>query len=89
MPLSLILISFLVLKSIGIAVSLADSLVGGAGGTDFQKKIAKFAAWMAKKVFSAVTGGFGKLIADNPAVQKMKETREKVQERIKQMAGRK
>lgn len=88
MPLSLVLIAFLILKTCGIAVALAGSLVGGGGNTKFQERIAKFAAWMAKKVFSAVTGGFGKIIAENPAVQKMKEARKKAQDKINQMAGR-
>lgn len=57
--LSMILIAFLVLKSIGLAVSLADSLVGGGGSTEFQKKIAKLAAFAAKSLFSAVTAGIG------------------------------
>ena len=57
--LSMILIAFLVLKSIGLAVSLADSLVGGGGSTDFQRKIAKLAAFTAKAIFSAVTAGIG------------------------------
>ena len=57
--LSMILIAFLVLKSIGLAVSLADSLVGGGGSTDFQRKIAKLAAFAAKAIFSAVTAGIG------------------------------
>ncbi|HCU58812.1 MAG TPA: hypothetical protein DIC64_02400, partial [Alphaproteobacteria bacterium] len=88
MPLSLILIAFLVLKSCTIAVALADSIVGGAGNTNFQKRVAKFAAWMAKKVFSAVTGGLGKIVAENPTLQKMKEVRQKAQDRINQLAGR-
>lgn len=57
--LSMILIAFLVLKSIGLAVSLADSLVGGGGSTEFQKKIAKLAAFAAKTIFSFVTAGIG------------------------------
>lgn len=88
MPLSLILIAFLILKSIGIAVSLADAIVGGGAGTDFQKKIAAFAAWTGKKIFSALTGGLGKVLLKNPTVQKMKEARDRTKEKLNKMAGR-
>ncbi|MBR2299255.1 MAG: hypothetical protein IJ870_01615 [Alphaproteobacteria bacterium] len=88
MPLSLILIAFLILKTCGIAVSLANALVGGGGNTKFQERIAKFAAWTAKKVFSAVTGGLGKIVADNPTVQRLREARIKAQDKINKMAGR-
>lgn len=57
--LSIILIAFLVLKSCGLAVSLANSIVGGGGSTNFQKKIAKLAAWTAKGLFLLVTMGSG------------------------------
>lgn len=88
MPLSLILIAFLILKSIGIAVSLADSIVGGGAGTDFQRKIAAFAAWTAKKLFSAITGGFGKIITNNPTLQKMRDARDRAKKKLDKMAGR-
>lgn len=55
--LSMILIAFLVLKSIGLAVALAGSIVGGGGNTDFQKKIAKLAAWTGKKLLGIITSG--------------------------------
>ena len=87
-PLSLILIGFLVLKSVGIAVSLADSFVGGGAGTDFQKKIASLAAQAGKALFTWVTGGVGKLFMKNPAIQKMKEARDKVKQQMDKLAGR-
>ncbi len=78
--LSMILIAFLILKSIGLAVSLADSLVGGGGGTNFQKKIAKLAAWTAKKIFTLVSMGAGKAFTTViDKVQKLKEARQKIQ----------
>ena len=87
-PLSLILIGFLILKSIGIAVSLADSFVGGGAGSDFQKKIASLAAQVGKKLFTWVSGGVGKLIMRSPAAQRIKEARDKAKENINKMAGR-
>lgn len=60
--LSIVLIAFLVLKSCGLAVSLANSIVGGGGNTNFQKKIAKLAAWTAKGLFLLVTLGSGATI---------------------------
>lgn len=57
--LSVVLISFLVLKSCGLAVSLANMIVGGGGSTNFQKKIAKLAAWTAKGAVSLITLGVG------------------------------
>jgi hypothetical protein len=87
-PLSLILIAFLVLKSIAIAVALADSIVGGRAGTDFQKKIAKFAAWVGKKIFSAVTGGVGKVFLRSKAVQRARDARDRAKEKLDRWAGR-
>ena len=87
-PLSLILIGFLILKSIGIAVSLADSFVGGGAGSDFQKKIASLAAQVGKKLFTWVSGGVGKLIMKSPAAQRIKEARDKAKENLNKMAGR-
>ena len=77
--LSMVLIAFLVLKSVGLAVSLADTLVGGGGGTNFQKKIAKLAAWTAKLLFNAVTAGAGKTITSViDRIEKLREIREKI-----------
>ncbi len=57
--LSVVLIAFLVLKSCGLAVSLANTIVGGGGSTNFQRKIAKLAAWAAKGAFLFITAGIG------------------------------
>ncbi len=96
MPLSLILIGFLVLKSIEISVALAGTLVGGGAGTDFQKKIAKAAASAAKKVLSSFTAGASKVFTSViDKNQKLKEIHEKaqhmkqeMQERMNKLAGR-
>ncbi len=61
MPLAMILIGFMVLKSAQLGMGLTDSLVGGGGSAEFQKKIAKLAVTMAKKAFSAATGLLGKI----------------------------
>lgn len=94
--LSMILIAFLVLKSIGLAVSLAGSLVGGGGNTNFQKKIAKLAAWTGKKLLGLVTAGasvpFTKAVE---SIKVLRETKNKVQKAkgnasdfINKLAGR-
>ena len=87
-PLSLILIAFLILKSIGIAVSLADAIVGEGGGTDFQRKIAAFGAWVGKKIFSGITGGLGKVFFKSPAAQRIKDARDRAKDKLDQWAGR-
>lgn len=90
--LSMLLIAFLVLKSVGLAVSLANSIVGGGGNTNFQKKIAKLAAWTAKKVFGFVTGGVGTAVMNTlsqvKAVANAKEKAGKFKDALNKMAGR-
>ena len=94
--LSMVLIAFLVLKSVGLAVSLADSIVGGGGGTNFQKKIGKLAAWTAKKLFVLVSAGAGKVFTSIvERSEKLREAREKIQtakkrvsDALKKAAGR-
>lgn len=94
--LSMVLIAFLVLKSIGLAVSLAGSIVGGGGGTNFQKKIGKLAAWVAKKVAAVVSAGAGKVFTSViDRVEKLREIKEKsdkaraqVSNAINKLAGR-
>ena len=80
-PLSILLISFLILKSLGLAVSLAGSLVGGGGDANFQKKIGKLAAWVGKKILIFMTGAAGKaftgVIEKN---ERLREIRNKVNE---------
>lgn len=80
-PLSILLISFLILKSLGLAVSLAGSLVGGGGDANFQKKIGKLAAWVGKKILVFMTGAAGKaftgVIEKN---ERLREIRNKVNE---------
>ena len=87
-PLSLILIAFLVLKSISLAVALAGSIVGGSTETDFQRKIASLAAQMGKRVFSAITGGLGKVLLKSQTIQKMKDARDRAKTKLDHWAGR-
>ena len=92
MPLSLILIGFLVLKSIEISVGLASTLVGGSSATDFQKKIAKAAATAAKAVISWATSGAAKIFMKNEKIAAMHEKaqnmKKEIQERMNKLAGR-
>lgn len=96
MPLSLILIGFLVLKSIEISVALAGTLVGGNAGTDFQKKLGKAAAQAGKAVIHAISAGAGKMFtAFIDKHEKLKDIHDKAQqmkkqfqEQMKKMAGR-
>ena len=73
-PMGILLISFVVLKSSGIAIALAGSIVGGGGNTNFQKKIGKLAAVAAKGVFNYVTFGIGRIFTN--AIDKLKEMAE-------------
>lgn len=89
---ALILVSFLVMKSAGLAVSMANSLVGGDGGTDFQKKIGKLAAWVGKKLIAAISFGAGKAITavidQIEALRKAKEAGSKTGGFLNKLAGR-
>lgn len=95
-PLSVLLISFLILKSSGIAVALAGSIVGGGGNTNFQKKIGKLAAFAAKKVFAFITSGAGKVVTNiidkneklREARKKAQEIKQKVNGAVNRLAGR-
>jgi hypothetical protein len=86
----------LILKSSGIAVALAGTIVGGGGNTNFQKKIAKLAAFAAKKLFTFITSGAGKVVTSvidkheklREAREKIKKAREKVENSLNRLAGR-
>lgn len=78
--LSMVLIAFLVLKSISLAVSLAGSIVGGGGNTEFSKKVGKLAAWTAKKAFVMITAGFGSMfVGVIDRIQVLREAKQKMQ----------
>lgn len=86
--LTLFLISFLVLKSISTAVTLANSVVGGGGTADFQKKIGKLGAEVGKKLLGWVTGGAAKVVTKTSVGQKLREHKEHFEQGLKHMAGR-
>lgn len=90
--LSMLLIAFLVLKSINMAAALAEQIVGSPITTDFQKKVGKLAAWVGKKAFSIITGGFGsiftKIAANNKAINKIRESQSNVKNTLDHWAGR-
>ena len=86
--LMMILISFLVLKSITMAIQLSSSLVGGGGSSNFQRRIAKLGASIAKRAFSFVTGKIGKVFSNTSAGQKLKERREHARKVLEKISGR-
>lgn len=90
--LSMLLIAFLVLKSINMAASLAEHIVGSPVSTDFQKKVGKLAAWVGKKAFSLITAGFGsvftKIIDSNKTMSKIRDTKHSVSNALDHLAGR-
>ena len=79
-PLSMILIGFVVIKSTKLGVSLSDSLTGGGGNNSFQEKAAALIGTVAQYGFEAITAGFGKIatIAVNHSAR-LRAMQEKVQ----------
>lgn len=90
--LGLILMGFLIIKSCGIAVQMADSIVGGGGGTKFQEKIAKLAAQAGKGLLHAISMGVGKMftsaIESIKYLQNLKREAGKVKSKLNALAGR-
>lgn len=60
MFLCIILICFLLLQSINVAKQIADSLVGGGGSANFQKKLKKTVQAVGNVVMAVLTGGASK-----------------------------
>lgn len=89
-------VGFLVLKSTGLAVSMANSLVGGDASTEFQKKIAKLAATVVKAAAVAISAGTGKVLTSViDRIEKLRKIKEKIQKAsrksgnmMKKLAGR-
>ena len=99
-PISLIFLGFVIIKASGVAVSLSESVTGGGGDTKFQKKMAALVGTVAKGLFVALTWGSGKAVtaviehsqrlkAIHDKIQKAKKKVEKVQNKMRQLAGRK
>lgn len=78
MMLSVLFISFLLVNIPGLGVVLADKLIGGGGGDEFQKKITKFVMNTAKKagaaILGSVTSNTSKLFTDT--LEKYETSRE-------------
>jgi hypothetical protein len=89
---SMLLMAFLVLKSCGLAVSMANSLVGGGGDTKFQEKIAKLAAFAGKSLVGLVSAGIGKamigVMERVKFLSKAKVAASKVSNAMSKLAGR-
>ena len=99
-PISLIFLGFVIIKASGVAVSLSESVTGGSGDTKFQKKMAALVGTVAKGLFVAATWGAGKVVtgvidrverlkAIHDKIQKAKKKVAKVQDKMRQLAGRK
>lgn len=99
-PISLIFLGFIIIKASGLAVSLSESVTGGSGDTQFQKKMAALVGTVAKGLFVAFTMGAGKVVttavehsqrlkAIAEKVQKARAKAKKVREGMQRMAGRK
>ena len=91
--LSMMLLGFLALSSMGIANGLASSLVGGGGDSDFAKKGAKVLAAGARKLANVITGGatagLNAYIESHEKLKEMKEKIEKIKKKANKLAGRK
>lgn len=78
MFLSILFISFILVNIPGMGVALADKLVGGGGGDEFQKKITKFVMQTAKAagaaILGSITSNVSKAITDT--MEKYEATRE-------------
>lgn len=91
-PMALIFTGFLIVKVSGLAVSLADRIIGEGGDTAFQKKIASLVGTIGGYLLTSVSGPIGKLI--NNVVErseKLKLMRDKMSlmnNYAKQLAGR-
>ena len=90
--LSMMLLGFLALSSMGIANGLANSFVGGGGDSNFAKKGAKVLAAGARKLANVITGGatagLNAYIESHEKLKAMKEKMEKIKKKANKLAGR-
>ena len=93
LSLSMMLLGFLALSSMGIANGLASSLVGGGGDSDFAKKGAKVLAAGARKLFDVIsagaTAGLNAYIESHEKLKAIREEMEKIKKKANKLAGRK
>jgi len=98
-PITMIFLGIIILKSSGLAVTLSDSVTGGGGDTKFQKKVAALIGTIAKGIFVIATWGSGKTVttvidyiervkAIYDKIQKAKAKINKVKNAMNKMAGR-
>ena len=98
-PITLVFMGIIILKSSGLAVTLSESVTGGGGDTKFQKKIAALLGTIAKGIFVLVTWGSGKAVttainhiervkAIYDKIQKAKAKVNKVRNAMNRIAGR-
>lgn len=80
----LLLISFVVASALSVAKSVADSLVGGGGETNVQKRIATYAAKVGKKIASTITMGLVAVV--KPVAMRSKRVQKLVEKRNKLLA---
>ena len=98
-PLSLIMMGFIIIKATGMAVTLSESVSGGGGDTRFQQKVAALIGTIAQVSFEALTSGAGKIAtvavkysarlkALRDKVQKARQAMAKARQAMRQAAGR-
>ena len=98
-PLSLIMMGFIIIKATGMAVTMSESVSGGGGDTKFQQKVAALIGTIAQVSFEALTSGAGKvatvavkysarLKALRDKVQKAREAMNKARQAMQRAAGR-
>ncbi len=99
MLLSILFISFILINIPGMGVALADKLIGGGGGDEFQKKVTKFVIQTAKKigagalgavtsnVSTAITNTMEKYEASREALDTIKDIQSKISNKANSLAG--
>lgn len=98
-PITMIFLGIIILKSSGLAVTLSDTVTGGGGDTKFQKKVAALIGTIAKGIFVIASWGSGKAVttvidhvervkAIYDKIQKAKAKINKVKNAMNKMAGR-
>ena len=99
MLLSILFISFILINIPGMGVALADKLIGGGGGDEFQKKVTKFVIQTAKKigagalgavtsnVSTAITNTMEKYEASREALDTIKNIQSKISNKANSLAG--
>lgn len=61
-PMAVMFLAFVILKASSMSVSLSDSITGGSGSTNFQKKVKAVVGTIAKLALVLLTAGAGKVV---------------------------